>query len=302
MNGMKNYRHIDRKKEYILLAVALILALYSGVTVLIHNKQNVPKPQKSAASQSVSSHASLSLAASSSPSPMDSSYYQKLYPDLYVKKSKIVPSAQDKVAYLTFDDGPSKLTIPLLDVLDRYEVKATFFLVGKTDAANLKAMKKIAERGHMIGVHSYTHQYHQIYATPVNFLEDFKKMHDLILKTTGVDTHIYRFAGGSINSYNKKTAKAIISEMNRRGYTYYDWNVDSGDAEKGTSAQSIYANAVRGAQRNKQSVILFHNAGAKTNTLTEISKIIETLQEQGYHFKILDDSVNNAPYIFKASL
>lgn len=230
---------------------------------------------------------------------MNPAVYQAMYPDLYVKKPPLAAQEKGKTVYLTFDDGPSNLTIPLLDVLDRYHVKATFFLVGRTGQQDLKAMKEIVDRGHAIGVHSYTHQLTQIYRNPAVFLDDFAKMHDLILKTTGVDTHIYRFAGGSINDYNKATAKAIITEMNRRGYTYFDWNVSSADAEKGTAYSAIYTNTINGVHAHAGSVILCHNTAEKGNTLAQMPKIIETLLKEGYVFKTLDDTVDNTPYIFR---
>lgn len=249
-----------------------------------------------ASSVPVSSAPTSSAPASSH--PMDPAVYQAMYPNLNVQKPAAVAADHVKTVYLTFDDGPSNLTKPLLEVLDRYQVKATFFLVGKTGRQDLQDMKDIVQRGHAIGVHSYTHQFRQIYKDPAAFLDDFAKMHDLILKTTGVDTHIYRFAGGSVNGYNRSTAKAIITEMNRRGYTYYDWNVSSEDAEVGTTAQQIYNNVIRGVHSHTHSVVLCHNTGAKKKTLEQMPKILETLLKEGYTFKTLDDTVNNAPYIF----
>ncbi len=216
-----------------------------------------------------------------------------------VNKKSTPKKKKQKTIYLTFDDGPSRLTMPLLDVLDQYHIKATFFIVGKTDAGSLKAMKAIVDRGHAIGVHSYTHQYQQIYATPAAFLYDFARMHDLILNTTGVDTSIYRYAGGSVNDYNRATAKAIIGEMNRRGYVYYDWNVSSGDADYGTTAQSIYNATIAQVHSHTHSLVLFHDTKFKGNTLSQIPRIIDTLQKEGYRFEILDPSVDNQPYIFR---
>ncbi len=262
--------------------------------------KSASKPASSAAGKpSSAGNSSVPASSASSVPPMDPAVYQAMYPNLYAQKSETAAASKEKVVYLTFDDGPSNLTIPLLDVLDKYNVKATFFLVGKTDAADLQAMKAIVDRGHGIGVHSYTHNLHQIYQNPAVFLDDFAKMHDLILKTTGVDTHIYRFAGGSVNSYNKATARAIITEMNRRGYTYYDWNVSSDDAVTGTSAAKIYSNVVNGVHAHTQSVILCHNTNVKKNTLAEVPKMIETLKKEGYEFRVLDDTVDNTPYIFR---
>ena len=188
---------------------------------------------------------------------------------------------------MTFDDGPSNLTLPLLDVLDRYGVKATFFLVGKTGEEDRKAMREIVQRGHAIGVHSYSHDYQKIYASVDAFLSDFARIHQLILEETGVDTPIYRFAGGSVNAYNRDTAKAIITEMNRRGYAYFDWNVDSGDATVGITAQQIYQHAVNDSKNFDQPVILFHNTGTKEMTLEQMPAIIEALQQAGYRFETL---------------
>ena len=107
-------------------------------------------------------------------------------------------------------------------------------------------------------------------------------MHDLILKETGVDTPLYRFAGGSINSYNRDTAKAIIEEMNRRGYTYFDWNVASGDAVSRTlPAETIVNNCLSGIEKQKESVILMHDASNKGTTIEALPQIIEAIQEQG---------------------
>lgn len=335
----RRYRKVNIKTRHILIVAAIILLVFSvgaaafaltdSIAMMGLSKKTMGTAEQSAPASShssvsssalkpgssmpssrtaesspasaVSSHSSTSSnsAVSSSAPPMDPSIYQAMYPKLYAEK--VEPAAEDdgKVVYLTFDDGPSNLTIPLLDVLDRYKVKATFFLIGKTDSQSIKEMKEIVNRGSVVGVHSYTHQYDRIYATPAAFLDDFARMHDLLLSAAGVDTHIYRFAGGSINSYNKKTAKAIIDEMNRRGYTYYDWNVSSGDAERGETAQSIYSQTIRGVHGHKRSVVLFHNTKFKGNTLSQIPKIIETLQKEGYRFATLDPTVDNKPYIFR---
>lgn len=214
------------------------------------------------------------------------------YPNLYVAKPEYVPhEAGDKVVYLTFDDGPSNLTIPLLDVLDRYGIKATFFVVGKTSDADKEALRETVKRGHTLAVHTYTHEYKEIYASPEAYLNDFSRMRDLIYETTGVEPTIYRYAGGSVNSYNKATARAIVTEMNRRGYTYYDWNVDSGDAQHGSTAESIYQNVINQTSHYEKAIVLMHNSSAKKDTLDQLPRIIEKLQSLGYRFAPLDATV-----------
>ncbi|MCI1982515.1 MAG: polysaccharide deacetylase [Oscillospiraceae bacterium] len=205
---------------------------------------------------------------------------------------------KDKTVFLTFDDGPSDLTVPLLDVLDRYDVKATFFVVGTHDKNEVSDLKEIVKRGHAVGVHSYTHDYHQIYASSKAFFEDFDKMHSLIQRATKVDTKICRLAGGSLNGYNQKTRAEIIAGLNERGYVYYDWNVSAEDARKGATPKKILKNTLDGIHSHHVSVALLHNSSTKKDTLKEVPTLIQTLKKEGYSFETLDPSVNNRPFIF----
>lgn len=208
-------------------------------------------------------------------------------------------SDKGRHVYMTFDDGPSSLTKPLLDVLDRYGVKATFFVVGRNDGSNLTAdLQDIARRGHVLAVHSYTHDYHQIYASSEAFFQDFDKMHSIIQSAAGIDTKICRLPGGSVNGYNGRTRKAILAGLKQRGYVYYDWNASSGDAGGPITSQGVVNNALSGVHAHHNSVVLFHNTSAKQATLKAIPHFIETLQKEGYRFCTLDPSVNNGPYIF----
>lgn len=203
-----------------------------------------------------------------------------------------------RTAYLTFDDGPSSLTAPLLDLLDKYRVKATFFVVGTNDRDETAHLQEIVRRGHAIGVHSYTHNYRQIYASADAFFADFDKMHGLIQQATGVNTKICRFPGGSVNGYNKATRKAILSELKKRGYVYYDWNVSSGDAERKTSPRMISQNTIQGVMSHRTSIVLFHNTSLKGETLRQLPGILAALQKEGCTFSALTPSVDNRSFIF----
>ena len=223
--------------------------------------------------------------------------YQSKYPELYAKKN---PSLQEppkeKAVYLTFDDGPSHQTLKILDILDTYEVKATFFVIGKSDEESKRIMKEIVDRGHAIGVHTYSHDYRKIYASTEAFLDDFAKMHQLIYDATGVNTSIYRYAGGSVNGFNKKTVLDTVKEMNRRGFVYFDWNVSAGDAERGATKASIYNDTVKGVRSHGKSIILCHDAAAKSDTVSQLPSILWQLKKEGYHFETLNESVE--PIIF----
>lgn len=132
--------------------------------------------------------------------------------------------------YLTFDDGPSTYTGELLDVLKENNVKATFFVVYNDDKEAQQYYKRIVDEGHSIGMHSYSHVYDQVYASQESFEEDVTKIHDYIQEQTGVDTHLYRFPGGSSNQVSKVDIQDLIGYLHDEGIVYYDWNSLSGDA------------------------------------------------------------------------
>ena len=203
-----------------------------------------------------------------------------------------------RVVYMTFDDGPSDLTKPLLDVLDRCGVKATFFVIGAVSKSSLTEMKDIVSRGHAIGIHSMTHVYRQVYASPKAFFGDFYSIRDVIRRETGVDTKLCRFPGGSVNSYDKRVLKEISARLKKEGYTYYDWNVSSGDSATVTNSEKIFKNALDGVHTHRTSVVLFHNSEQKKDTLNQVERFVKTLQSEGYTFKKLDPSVDNRPFIF----
>ena len=127
--------------------------------------------------------------------------------------------------YLTFDDGPSKYTEELLEILERYDVKVTFFVVnyGYNDVIG-----KEYAAGHTVGVHSATHDYHTIYASEEAYFDDLQKMNDIIYAQTGSYTDLIRFPGGSsntISSFNPGIMTRLTKAVEERGYQYFDWNV-----------------------------------------------------------------------------
>lgn len=308
-------RRSDRERFLILAAIiggAVVAAAAIVVCLLVFlPKKDAPTPPPSQVESQVSSEAS---SAPSKPAVDMSSVnpnaataisegdlaYQSLYPELYVPIVEKIPVKDgDKVVYLTYDDGPSQETERLLDILDQQGVKATFFVMaqGKNIEDCKKWMKMIVDRGHAIGVHTYSHEYKDIYASPQAFLEDFKKMHDLIYEATGQKITMFRFAGGSVNAYNKATCKAIIAEMERRGYTYFDWNVDSGDSEKGDNGKFIYDTTTQEILSHQKSIVLMHNSKAKKATVDQTAAIIEKAKAAGYRFDVLAPSVK--PFKFK---
>ena len=144
-------------------------------------------------------------------------------------------------------------------------------------------LKEISDAGHTIGIHSASHDYEKIYASVDAFLADFKEAYDIVLEATGKAPDIYRFPGGSVNDYNTDTRDDIIAEMARRGFTYFDWNVDSNDWQ-GYGWTTLYTNVLADAQEFSTPVILFHNTGDRDNTVLVIEDIIKALKDKGYKF------------------
>ena len=184
--------------------------------------------------------------------------------------------------YLTFDDGPSSNTAKILDILDDYNIKATFFVCGKDLELYSADYKRIVEDGHTIGMHSYSHNFGDIYSSGEAFAADYTKIHDLILNTTGVDTKYYRFPGGSSNRVSSTSMSTFINYLNEQNAIYFDWNVASGDAtSQAFTSEQLIDNVMKDVVKYKTSVVLLHDASNKNATVEALPGLIEALQEQG---------------------
>ena len=191
----------------------------------------------------------------------------------------------DKVVYLTFDDGPGPYTEKLLDILDRYNVKATFFVTnGKPDYQNLIAQE--AQRGHTVAIHSASHDYAKIYQSVDAYFADFDEMNSIITAQTGKAADLVRFPGGSSNTISKKYCYGIMSQLvcavEERGFRYCDWNVSSGDAGGTTSTSQVVANVIEGIKSNNVSVVLQHDI--KNFSVDAVEQIIQWGLSEGYTF------------------
>lgn len=223
--------------------------------------------------------------------------YTQLYPDMYVKRpeKQISPN---KTIFLTFDDGPSARTGEVLDILKQKNVKATFFVVGNTSTAGKDYMKRIVEDGHTIAPHTFTHNFKSIYSSVETYLNDFNKIYTLIYETTGVKPTIFRFAGGSKNSFNKNNYREIIAEMTRRGFDYYDWNLSTGDAVQKslTPAERCLSNVLNYSAKYNNAVVLMHDAQPKTTTVQALPALIDGLRNQGFSFQKLSNEIYPVPH------
>lgn len=221
--------------------------------------------------------------------------YTKDYPTLYTTPPSESISLPNTV-YLTFDDGPSENTQAVLDILAKNQIKATFFVCPKADGSDQELLRKIAEGGHTIGIHSATHVYKKIYADVESYLADFSAAFDRVVAATGKKPEIFRFPGGSINAYNGGIYQRLIAEMTRRGFTYYDWNVEGGETSHSIKAAKIQDTVLRSASRWERPVILLHDGPGHQETVKALEPIIAGLKAKGFAFEPLQNTVR--PVVF----
>lgn len=220
--------------------------------------------------------------------------YETMFPELYAQlpDDNIVYKQDQDYVYLTFDDGPSRYTENILYYLDVYGIKATFFVVPDGSEESNARLKKIADKGHTIGIHTATHEYNKIYASVEAYLEDFKIAYDRVYEATGIKCNLFRFPGGSINDYNGDIREELIAEMTRRGFIYFDWNVDSSDA-LGATWTEMYNNVLKQTADTNRAVILMHDYNGGYNTVLVLEDIIKALlgSKRGYKLDRLTEYV-----------
>lgn len=205
----------------------------------------------------------------------------------------------EKVVYLTFDDGPSKNTELILDILKNNNVNATFFIISPYIEPHIKFVQRAYEEGNAIGNHTADHEFKYVYTCEESFFKSFEKQQNFIKDVTGSNCTIFRFPGGSHNtivrnSRGKDFTKNITEKLNEKGVHVYDWNVDSGDA-KGNNipAQTLIQNVSKeikdkdGNYKNP-AIVLMHDCMTKNTTVEALPAIIKLLKDNGYTFKTLE--------------
>lgn len=225
--------------------------------------------------------------------PPEESPYADLYPDMYVTAPQTY-NYEEGTIYFTFDDGPSQYTNSFLDYMKKYKIKATWFVVPTREEWCMNALKAIADGGHTIGVHSASHDYEKIYASVEAFLDDFHEAWQIIRDATGQTPQLFRFPGGSKNDWNVETRDAIIKEMTRRGFRFYDWNVESGDVA-GATWQDMYNSIPLDCHNVKRPVILMHDRVERS--LYVFEDVLKVLINENYKFDAIQNDTEPVQFI-----
>lgn len=224
--------------------------------------------------------------------PMD---YQLAYSDMMVQDAAKTDDNTQKIVYLTFDDGPSEgNTQRILDILDEYDVKATFFVSAQFGSKEFRSgmYRKELDAGHSLALHTYTHNYTGVYDSVESYFDDLYKIYTEVYDATGVQPNMVRFPGGSINSYNGGIYQQLVAELTRRGFTYHDWLVSSEDAAHESWSASDVMRAIRnGCEGRSKIVILCHDTDGQDCTVEALPDMLEYLKDEGYEFRPLDNTV-----------
>ncbi|MCM1174767.1 MAG: polysaccharide deacetylase [Blautia sp.] len=200
-------------------------------------------------------------------------------PAAYAEEGAVPEDGAVRKVYLTFDDGPSSNTARILDILAEYDVKATFFVVGKEEEQYQALYKRIVDEGHTLGMHSYSHKYDEIYQSVDSYAQDMSRLQEFLYETTGVWCRYCRFPGGSSNMVSGVDMYDLIAYLDEQDITYFDWNVSSGDASNSyISKEAIISNCISTLPQYQESIILMHDASNKNTTVEALPDLIEQIQ------------------------
>ena len=207
------------------------------------------------------------------------------------------PKPAEKVAYVTFDDGPSEITPGILDTLKKYDAKATFFLIGEEITEEREEIvKREIEEGHSVGVHTYCHKKEEMYCNKEYFWNDFEKCKTRIEEVIGKPVSLHRFPWGSNNGYVCPLVDDLMEELQKKKITSFDWNVSGEDSVAvGVPMASIYLNVKKDLDKYDNPIILLHDSNTMKNTAAVLPEILEMIKEKGYRF---DTLTSREGYVF----
>ncbi len=302
-NERKNINKARSTILFIVIAIFVITGSAAIVQRLSANKQAVQAVADNSAKDQYADSSKESNGDSidkESDSSVENVAYLEKYIEQQIKGQK--PNGVDgkKVAYLTFDDGPSETVTPqILDILKSENVNATFFLIGKyvdKSDASKNLVKREVEEGNAIGIHSYSHDYNYLFPKGKinleNCMSDFDKTDKAIKNVLGQDfsTRAIRFPGGQ-ETWSKKDpqgAEAVDKALHEKDWHQIDWNCLSGDAESGhKDAAALTQEAIKTIGKREKALILMHDTYGKEETAKALTGIIEYLKQQGYEFKTI---------------
>ena len=219
-------------------------------------------------------------------------YHTKQYTSVLKQQepSAVSEEAEHKTAFLTFDDGPSKLTKQYLEILDKHQAKATFFLIGQQIEGEMKEIvQREIDGGHEVGIHTYSHESGKIYQSADSYYKDVCRVRNLLQQEFGYEASFWRFPWGSANCYICSYKQDIVKRLQDEQMEYVDWNVSAEDSVGNPTSSSILENVRKDCFRVDNPVILMHDSGSNQVTLDTLEAVITMLEEKGYQFATISE-------------
>ena len=267
---------------WMLVSLLAIILLTVQVARLSSHVKRLEKAGQTTVSQNIPDSENVQAAdTESSGQETQKSAYDKVVTGIDSEDNMAKEGDAHKV-YLTFDGGPDENTDKILDVLDKYGVKATFFVVGDDSKDMQEVYKRIVKDGHTLGMHSFSNKYSTIYASTEAFEQDFDKISSYLKDVTGVNSLYYRFPGGSSN-HCAGDIKPYIRYVNKKGLLYFDWNALNEDAVNfEQTSKQLNDKILKDVRRQKTSIVLMHDLHETKNTVKGLDTLIKTLKKEGY--------------------
>ena len=271
-----NKRQLNYKRVLLVVVIIIIIILLAIFSIVIKHNHNKAEQMRIEAEKKAEEEEIMKIA-------IETQKIEEL------KKEKQEEENATGIIYLTFDDGPTSDSTPqILDILKDRNIKATFFVL-HYDENHEQFIKREKNEGHTIALHGYSHSYSEVYPSADTCLENFRKIKEQVYQTTGIESKIIRFPGGSSNIVSKKYCEGVMTELVTRvieeGYRYFDWNVDSDDAGHAKTSERVYQNVITGIKPGRSNVVLMHDFAGNHKTIDALNDIITWGLEQGYVFR-----------------
>ncbi len=209
--------------------------------------------------------------------------------------------SEEKIVYLTFDDGPSAVTEEILDYLDQEQIKATFFVIGMETERAEKILARMKKDGHAIGLHTYSHNYEKIYSSAENFFSDQEKLEYYLKERIGYIPDFFRFPGGSCNATAGQWVLDKIKEQAiKKGLVWFDWNAVAEDSGASAApANQMAENIINSGGEKKRILVLMHDNSIRTTAVDCLKIIVPYYREKGYRFETLSSKVSPIQFPWK---
>lgn len=198
--------------------------------------------------------------------------------------------SDDKVVYITFDDGPTPNTPKILDILSSHNAKATFFLLDERISRYPDFVKRINSESHAIGLHGKSHDVNAIYSTPSSPLDEMNSANDSLYNVLGFRSRLIRTPYGSYPYMNYEQYKILISA----NYKLWDWTVDPRDSVGTPDLSSILSHIKTDLRGNSRPIVLLHD---RKSTADKLDCILDYFSSQGYRFETITESMDSVNFM-----